>query len=151
MKKRLYLAPMVIFRLIVGVLSIVNSTHKIYVDRYNMQGIEQGKTVVMNFSSGQKEAVVQTQSHWVKGDVKYGVKQTKGNAGKKSTIYLLSYKAPSGGWKDAKQKITFNKNDIYYGLWNLHKTNGKDKYSYSIKKLNDLNIKSSMVIDFMVK
>lgn len=133
---------------VAAVIAIVALTVSIVQYRYDIKGIDSAYQWKSTFSSGQSTSVISTTKHWTKGTVYYGYNQ---NTGLVNTQYTLYYKKTNGNWIVRNNNIIPRSNNIYYGEWLLHSTNGSAKYTYKIIKINSKQTKSTLNVDLMVQ
>lgn len=116
--------------------------------RYGISGIDAAYAWNSTFESGKTTNIITTTQHWTRGSVYYGVNQTTGTVKTKYSIY---YKAGSGNWVLEYDNGYTSINNMYYGEWYMHSSNGTTKYSYKLVKKTNTTVKSSLIVDLMVQ
>lgn len=111
---------------------------------YTTKGTKESSKWNAVFYTNKKEAIVNTQQHWAKGSIYYGLYHYKGPIKTKYSIY---YRKNNGTYIH-HYTGSLAKNDKYYGDYSMHKTNGKDKYSYKLVKKSNLNKETRMKVEF---
>lgn len=142
-KKRLNIT----WETILGVVAIIGLVVTIVQLRYDVKGVENYFKWENSFSVNQGTSVIQTSKHWSKGDVRYGINQTKGTVKTKYSIY---YKKGNGKYIEKYKNGYAAKNNVYYGPYFLHSANGTSKYAYKLTKNTNKNTSSKMIIDLFI-
>lgn len=127
--------------------SVISTSIAVTQSRYNVRGVDSSYQWSNKYKKNQSMSVIATKKHWTKGKVYYGVNQKSGT---KRTQYDMSYQKNNTAYVLEYAKGYTKKNNTFYGEFYAHYTNGKDKYSYKLLKINNKNVQSQMVIDLFV-
>ncbi|MBC1483202.1 hypothetical protein HCJ58_02995 [Listeria sp. FSL L7-1509] len=129
------------------IISIISLSATMTQNRYNVRGVDASYTWKSTFQKNQSVCAIATTKHWTKGNVKYGVNQTSGTA---KTKYSIFSKKNNNNYTLTYNNGYTSKNKTYYGPFNAHYANGKDKYAYKLQKKNNTNVKSQLYVDLFV-
>lgn len=146
-ERRIYLEKLKVAWIpIIGVIiSIATLALASYNTHYITKGTKESSKWNSVFYVNKKEAIINTQKHWAKGKIYYGLYHYKGPTKTKYSIY---YKKGN----DKSYKLHYSgslaKNKKYYGDYLMHSTNGKDKYAYKLLKKSNLNKQTRMKVEF---
>lgn len=139
----------VVWEIIAGVAAILTLLVTVVMLRYSMSGTQEAYSWDTTFAVNESSAVINTQQAWAKGSVYYGVNQTSGTA--KTTLYSIYYKVGSNAYKLEYASGYTSKNNVYYGAWYMHDTNGTSKYTYKLNKETNLSVASAMTVDLLLQ
>lgn len=143
-------ASTIIIAIISGIIALLSLAFSIYAHRYTMIGIDQAKTTTHTFVINKTISQMETSAHWMKGKIYYGVNQTTGITGSNGTRYDIFYRRGNDPWIRQYVNGYVKKNNVYYGEWKMHTTNGKDKYGYKMYKRSYTDRKSVIIVDYIL-
>ena len=135
----------IIVKIIIGVISVlVSITSAILMYNYNTRGVTESASFTISFASNQQIGQVETSTRWAKGQVQYGLNQLSGVT---KTRYSMLFCRVGSAWVTQFDNGYLEKNNTYYGPWNIMYATGKHDYSYRLLRKTNLNTSSKMHID----